>query len=63
MMDIKEILLQGFINFLFKTLLQALILKAKLNKMSNKLKNYIIQLLEKLKTKGILICYRQYLGC
>ena len=49
MMDIKEILLLWFINFLIKNP-EVVVLKLKLNKMSNQLKNYANQLLKNLKS-------------
>ena len=48
MMNIKEVLLQWFINFLIKSP-HVLVLKMKLNKMNNQLKNCKNQLLENLK--------------
>ena len=48
MMNIKEVWLQWFINFLIKSP-HVLVLKMKLNKMNNQLKNCKNQLLENLK--------------
>ena len=49
MMDIKEVLLLWFINFLIKNP-EVVVLKLKLNRMSNQLKNYANQLLKNLKS-------------
>ena len=50
MMDIKEALLQLFINILIKSL-QVVMLKVKLCQTDNQAKNYTNQLLENLKNK------------
>ena len=49
MLHIKEVLGPWFINFLIKKQLQVLVLKMKISKMNNWLKNYINQLLKNLK--------------
>ena len=50
MMDIKEALLQWFINILIKSF-QVVMLKVKLCQTSNQVKNYTNQLLENLKNE------------
>ena len=51
MMDIKEVLLQWFKNFLIKSPLLVMVLKMKICQTKNYLKNYKNQLLENLKSE------------
>ena len=78
-MDIKEVLLQWFINFLIKKLLRArskpylrelreinllvTLLKLRICQIINSQTNYINQLLKNSKKKNTITLYRPYRGC
>ena len=61
MMDIKEVFLLWFIDFLIKKP-QAVVLTMKLNKINNWMKNYTNQLLKNVKTEEFILHLKTIFG-